>query len=525
MRKILAVLVLVLVLPLATAEWKYQTKEKVYDFQIMDYNGDGKEEIAIGSDFLYIVDFDGNLLKKFEYPALGFDFSKVFLVSSFALGGKDSGYLIDYYGNLKAECIIDGDLKFSLIRDIDSDARKEMIFATENEIYLFYRNGNPKHSRSIPEIKKIESEDIDGDGNLEVIVAADKFYVLDKDFNTLWYCCTDTNDFLLHDFDGDGLKEIVIAGDELRFYKKNGLMYWKIPLDKEAVDVFLGDYNSDGTDDIVVLDKYAIAAYDKEGTKIWEFGYPTSKDLKTVYIGDLDGDETNEIILGAGNHIAVLQGEETLAQYSTTYTNDEIFKIHARDLNGDGKKEILASSWRFLNVFTYEKQEPKEEEKEEEETEEKEEEEVDLEAKKEQAQSLYNNAGDLFNNKEYTKAKDNFVQAKSLYEEIGDTDMTDVCDIFISKAYKGINGGKHWDSANEKEKNEDYEGAIEEYEKAKEFYVEVDQEKADLCTQKIAEMEDKQKFSGILKYVPIIVFLVAILALIGYTVRMVMKKR
>jgi len=96
MKKFLAVLILILVLPLASSDWKYQTKEKVYDFRVLDYDGDGKEDIAVGSEFFYIIDFEGNLLKEFKYKGYAFDFSKVYLVNSFAIGGKDRGYLVDH---------------------------------------------------------------------------------------------------------------------------------------------------------------------------------------------------------------------------------------------------------------------------------------------------------------------------------------------------------------------------------------------------------------------------------------------
>jgi len=523
MKKFLAVLILILVLPLASSDWKYQTKEKVYDFRILDYDGDGKEEIAVGSEFLYIIDFEGNLLKEFKYKGYAFDFSKVYLVNSFAVGGKDRGYLVDYLGNLKFEYPLDDDAKFALIRDIDSDSRKEVIFATENKIYILYRNGNLKVSRSIPEIKKLECKDIDGDGDLEFIVAADKFYLLDKDLNTIWYCCTEANTFLVNDFDGDGIEEIVIAEKELFFYNYNGLLYWKETLDEEAMDIFLGDYDSDKNREIMVFGKSKIFAYDKEGTKEWEFEYPTYKILSAAYIDDLDGDDINEVILGIGNHIIVLENEKKVADYSTTYSSDEIFKIRTRDTDNDGKKEIIASSWRFLNVFTYIKQIPEEKEEEEKE-EEKEEEVVDIEAKKTEADSLYKQGGSLFNNKNYTEAKAKFTQAKSLYEEIGDTEKVKICDQFISKAYKGINGDKYFSQAQGKEEEGDFEGAIKDYETAKGFYSEINQEKVDLCTQKITELEGKKKFSGIFGYIPIIIFIAAIVAVIGYTVKIMKKK-
>ena len=524
MRKFLAVLVLILVLPLASSDWKYQTKEKVYDFRVLDYDGDGKEEIAVGSEFLYIIDFEGNLLKEFKYTGYAFDFSKVYLVNSFAVGGKDRGYLIDYLGNLKFEYPLDDDAKFALIRDIDSDSRKEVIFATTNKIYLFYRNGNLKHTRDdISEIKKLECMDIDGDGDLEFIVAAEMFYVLDKDLNTIWYCCDEVNTFLVNDFNGDGTEEIVLAGEELLFYNSNGLLYWKESLNEEAVDIFLGDYDSDGSDEIMILDKSTISAYDKEGTKEWGFKYPSYKNLNAAYVDDLDEDGINEVILGMGNHVIVLENEKKVGSYSTTYSSDEIFKIRTKDVDNDGIKEILASSWRFLNVFTYTKQIPGEEKEEEEE--EEVEEEVDIEAKKTQADSLYMEGGSLFNKKNYTGAKDKFTQAKSLYEEIGDTERVNVCSQFISKAYKGINGDKFFSEAQTKEEEGDYEGAIQSYEIAKGFYSEIDQEKTDLCTQKITELEGRTKFPEIPEIVPIIVFIVAIVAVVGCTVRMVMKKR
>lgn len=524
MKKILAILILILILPLVSSDWKYQTKEKVYDFGILDYDGDGKSEIAVGSEFLHIIDFEGNLLKRFEYPGYAFDFSKVYLVNSFVLGGKNKGYLVDYLGNMKFEYPLDGEAKFAMIRDIDSDSRKEVIFATEDKIYLLYRNGNPKISRNISGIKKIECTDIDGDGDMEFIVAADKFYVLDKDLNNIWYCCTEADTFLVNDFDGDGVDEIVVGGDELRFYNYNGLLYWKETLKEKPVNMFMGDYDSDGIDEIMVFDKSRIYGYDKEGTKKWEFEYPSYKNLNAAYIDDLDGDGINEVILGIGNHIIVLENEKKIADYSTTYSSDEIFKIRSFDMDGDGKKEIIASSWRFLNVFSYTKETPKEKEEKKEEKEQKEET-SDIEAKRSQAEQLYKQAGALFNNKNYLEAKTKFTQAKSLYKEIGDTKMVNVCDQFISKAYKGINGDKFFSQAQQKEKEGDYEGAVRDYKTAMNFYKDINQEKADICAEKINELQGKKKLPEIPDIVPIIIFVAAIAAVIGYTMKMVMKRR
>jgi len=513
MKKILAVLILILVLPLASSDWKYQTKEKVYNFRILDYDGDDKEEIAVGSDSLYIIDFEGNLLKKFKYPGYAFDFSKVYLVNSFAIGGKNKGYLVDYLGNLKFEYPLDDNAKFVLIRDIDSDSRKEIIFATEDKIYILYRNGNLKISRSIPEIKKLECKDTNDDGDLEFIVAADKFYLLDKDLNTIWHSCDETNTFLINDFDGDDTEEIVLAGEELLFYNYNGLLYWKEKLNEEAVGIFLGDFDSDGFNEIVVFGESKIFAYDKEGTKKGEFEYPTYKNLNVTYIDDLDGDGTNEVILGIENHIIVLENEKKVADYSTTYSSDEISKIRTKDVDNDGKKEIIASTLTFLNVLTYIKQTPEEIEEEKEEV-------VDIEAKKTQANSLYMQGGSFFNNKNYKEAKTKFTQAKSLYEEIGDTEMVNVCNQFISKAYQGINGDTYFSEAQTKEEEGDYEGAIQSYETAKAFYSEIDQEKTDLCTQKINELkgEKKGEESNTLLYlgvgVPVIIFILIVYKLL-----------
>ena len=535
MKKGVVVLVVILVLPLVHADWKYQTKERVYDFKVIDYNGDGEEEIAVGSEFLHVVDFDGNLLKKFDYPGNAFDFSKVYLVPSFAAGGTDEGYLIDYLGNLVAECSpIEGDVHTAFIRDIDSDARKELLFATEDTIYLFYRNGNPKHSREIPEIRKVECVDIDGNGDLEVIVAADKFYVLDKDLNDLWYCCSEAESFLTHDFDGDGTLEIVIGGEDLLFYEENGLMYWKIPLDKEVVDIFPSDYDSDGTDEILLLDRDTLSAYDEEGIKEWEVEYPSHEPLSAAYIDDLDGDGNKEILLGVGNHVVVLEDEKKVGTYRTTYATDEIFKIRTHDLDGDGKKEILASSWRFFNVFTYEKQLPPVVEEEEEEEEEPGEE--DEQATLQQIAFLLVEVENLFKEKKYIEAKTKANEAKSLAQGIGESETESFCDQLISLAYKGINGDKYFSTAGEREAGGDYEGAIKEYELAKEQYqqlntgaeellLELDSDKEDLCTQKIAELEEKMKSSQIVEYIPIIVIIAAIAGVLAYTMKMVMKKK
>jgi len=117
--------------------------------------------------------------------------------------------------------------------------------------------------------------------------------------------------------------------------------------------------------------------------------------------------------------------------------------------------------------------------------------------KKSSEDNLYIEGGNLFNQKKYRNALEKFQQAKSIYEELENTEKVSICDTFITKCYKGINGDKYFSQAQEKEEEGDFEGAIKDYEAAKGFYLEIDQEKYELCKQKIEEVQKAFMIGGL----------------------------
>lgn len=174
--------------------WKFQTNGWVRSISACDIDGDGQNEILIGSadSYVYLLDQQGHLLNKhhLDYPI----------------------YTI-------------------VATDVDQDGRIELLVTTEGkELIALEYHKNQEHSSSYFEEKWCRTfdtrllsfcvADIDGDGDAEIIAGSDdkRIYFLDTQGNTIWWHNHKYRVFSIfpHDIDNDGRPELLIGTEDNR---------------------------------------------------------------------------------------------------------------------------------------------------------------------------------------------------------------------------------------------------------------------------------------------------------------------
>ncbi|HEY5591057.1 MAG TPA: BACON domain-containing carbohydrate-binding protein [Paludibacter sp.] len=259
-----------------------------------DVNNDGKKELiwaagwtSTGSDYLYIYNVpDNKLLWRSDdivgpfYAVASGDVDddgkdEIVAVSYESESGYDSGILliIDAQTNkLKWKC--DGNFLYGAwqglynvsISDIDNDGKNEIIVAADQtytgKIWIVDgKNHTIKSSHlfsteNVGELHSLEVNDIDGDGQKELIAASSStLYVINPtDWSIKWnvsLSSTYSNPIIkCSDINGDAKKEIIVCKGAIQIINSTDHSYWTSP-ESNYTNIDLFDFNNDGILDIV----------------------------------------------------------------------------------------------------------------------------------------------------------------------------------------------------------------------------------------------------------------------------------
>ena len=265
------------------------------------------------------------------------------------------------------------------LADLNQDGCLEIIVVRENHVYAWYYNGTDVNGWPVnidggglynptPAI-----DDIDGDGDLEIVVATDSYSSGQDDFRGSVYIfhhngtnvsgwpkiidpvCTSSSSIALGDLDGDGGSEIVFSSYDGHIYAfyHNGtnVSGWPVKVwSKEHIKGVpsLGDLNGDGTLEIVVSSiSFPYFSCGDNNTYVFKHngtvasGWPIDigPTLSTPSLGDIDGDGLIEIFVMGANISAL--------HYNGTPVYGWTNEYHGRcpaigDIDGNDDIEVIS---------------------------------------------------------------------------------------------------------------------------------------------------------------------------------------
>jgi poly-gamma-glutamate synthesis protein (capsule biosynthesis protein) len=307
--------------------WATELDTRVHDLRPADLDGDGKAEAVVGTGLLdraawiYALDDDGREIWRHQSEA---EIEGVYAADLTgdgrpeALGAEWGSFNVTIY-------IMDGRTGHLLWPYIPS--------GTTNAFWV---------------------ADVNGDNKVEVILAADGFYVLAGASGELLWRKNGpyVNDVVAADLDGDGKLEVVgglrypAGGVQVR-RGADGAPVWRTPLDSSVNRVAVADLDGDRTPEVLAVTVGGgVHCLNADGTVRWTHRVPGS--ANRVVVADVLGNTAPEIVVAHGDWftpggVDVLSGDGKLLARLPDASG--VPALAVADFDGDGRNEVVAGDW------------------------------------------------------------------------------------------------------------------------------------------------------------------------------------
>jgi outer membrane protein assembly factor BamB len=267
----------------------------------------------------------------------------------------------------------------SVSGDIDGDGKPEIVFGcyrNDSSVYalnaedgsLLWKRNTGGCNDAGPTIY-----DVDGDGDLEVIVAsscvAATFCLNGLDGSTEWQTPADGSDSppTIGDVDGDGKPEILhgeFGGDVMCLNGEDGSVLWDFAVDPNSwiqTEPALLDLDNNGQLDFFVANwsfgtNHKFFAFrGNDHSLLWEKSYPNDYMYHGAAFGDIDLDGKPELVIGSYNDtVYAMNGEDGSLCWKYSYNGFGYVgaPTSIADLDKDGLLEIVFVSYYKVVVLS-----------------------------------------------------------------------------------------------------------------------------------------------------------------------------
>ena len=330
-----------------------------------DFNGDGRADLVVGGGStlgLLLGKGDGTFQAVSKIP------------ESFSIGGLAAG---DFNNDGKLDLTV-SDWRNGTVAVLLGDGTGK--FPTEHDYAVGYG------AVASNTVGNVFAMDLDGDGNLDVVVASGHPDVLTATPNlsdaimaffgrgdgTLigppaYHVGAGVNAVALADFNGDGKPDIAAASGSLWTLTSSGGGNFNTPVSVSlgtgvsASGVATADLNGDGKPDLVVGDSNGSGIYvllgKGDGTFQAPVRYPAGGIVNSIAIADFNGDGKPDIAVcgsnyGSGSTVGILLGKGDGTFQSVTNLSGTVTPVSLTvgDFNNDGKPDLAIAdqgTWNF----------------------------------------------------------------------------------------------------------------------------------------------------------------------------------
>ena len=305
----------------------------------IDFNGNGQKDILLLTEsHFYILNEQGMAKEYFKsVPVSEIKWADIFGDGrEEALLAGNTASMISYNGNeynFSTIAIPSKPLSSIAAANLDSDIQKEIITGGYN-ISVFDYNSSfwiKKYSYNTNiDIKKVIAVNLDNDADtelgeekIEIIALSDKyvycFHVKDPGtLDLLWqYPIKQGSDLIVSNVCGDGDLEVIAAGEKVYVLDNSGARVWESNLGKMISNVHSSDLNEDGYGEIVACSTSTyrsnkaygeVFLLDGLGQLLWQ----STENYMTKYVVIKDMDHNGALDLVLANYSNVISGYENM---------------------------------------------------------------------------------------------------------------------------------------------------------------------------------------------------------------------
>ncbi|MBU6996368.1 MAG: DUF835 domain-containing protein [Theionarchaea archaeon] len=444
--------------------------------------------------------------------------------------GANDLYVYTRGGKLLTTKPVGGDVTAVQALDTGDSPLSEIICGTSSGEVLYFVNLETKAQVSV---MKSVTQILKRDDGTFYAIAGQSINCISTGGEKLWLhnAQGEITSAAVYDMDGDTVNELIyVAGPSIYTLSSDGKKETLLMTpSNHPLSLLVKDFTEDGKPDLVVADsKDSVAVYSNLKQQVESlFFRREAGEIPLLFAANVAGDQKTDLVYGGVTKVHVLEniipsaelvtrGQQVLSEGKGLLEEREYerakskFEEAERIFSLGGEERLAAECQAYIEEITA------------------------LLKRKSQAENAIKEGKDLFSQGEYEKAKIQFELAAQEYGLLAGQDsyyqpyaeeartLVNQCDEAIADRY--------FDAGMEYLSNSQYDGAREYFEAAEAIYSQIGSKKAELCLEKIQQIEDElgrkpiEKDMTIFFYAGVVLLIAAVVVILFATRKKVSTK-